>query len=91
MYFKSAIDLSLRVRFMLSLEEIKSIFDSEERMDEVLFTALNKKKKEIAVKVRFQRKANLLRKSIIRSKRGSQKAGIANRYCKVHERKVWVR
>ena len=30
-----------------SLEEIKSIFESEERMDEVLFTALTKKRKEI--------------------------------------------
>ena len=37
--------------YCFSLEEIKSIFESEERMDEVLFTALNKKKKEIAVKV----------------------------------------
>ena len=37
--------------YCFSLEEIKSILDSEERMDEVLFTALNKKKKEIAVKV----------------------------------------
>ena len=33
------------------MEEIKLILESEERMDEVLFTALNKKKKEIAVKV----------------------------------------
>lgn len=38
--------------YCFSLEEIKSIFESEERMDEVLFTALNKKKKEIAGKVR---------------------------------------
>ena len=37
--------------YCFSLEEIKSIFEAEERMDEVLFTALNKKKKEIAVKV----------------------------------------
>ncbi len=37
--------------YCFSLEEIKSILDSEEQMDEVLFTALNKKKKEIAVKV----------------------------------------
>ena len=37
--------------YCFSLEEIKSIFESEELMDEVLFTALNKKKKEIAVKV----------------------------------------
>ena len=36
--------------YCFSLEEIKSIFESEELMDEVLFTALNKKKKEIAVK-----------------------------------------
>ena len=34
-----------------SLEEIKSIFESEELMDGVLFAALNKKKKEIEVKV----------------------------------------
>ena len=38
--------------YCFSLEEIKSIFESEELMDEVLFTALNKKKKEIAIKVR---------------------------------------
>ena len=37
--------------YCFSLEEIKSILDSEEQMDEVLFTALKKKKKEIAVKV----------------------------------------
>lgn len=37
--------------YCFSLEEIKSVFESEELMDEVLFTALNKKKKEIAVKV----------------------------------------
>ena len=37
--------------YCFSLEEIKLIFESEELMDEVLFTALNKKKKEIAVKV----------------------------------------
>lgn len=37
--------------YCFSLEEIKSILDSEEQIDEVLFTALNKKKKEIAVKV----------------------------------------
>ena len=37
--------------YCFSLEEIKSIFESEELMDEALFTALNKKKKEIAVKV----------------------------------------
>lgn len=37
--------------YCFSLEEIKLILESEERMDEVLFTALNKKKKEIAVKV----------------------------------------
>ena len=30
--------------YCFSLEEIKSIFESEELMDEVLFTALNKKK-----------------------------------------------
>ena len=41
--------------YCFSLEEIKSILDSEERMDEVLFTALNKKKKEIVVQVqKFQ-------------------------------------
>ena len=33
--------------YCFSLEEIKLILESEERMDEVLFTALNKKKKEI--------------------------------------------
>lgn len=38
--------------YCFSLEEIKTIFESEERMDEVLFAALNKKKKEIAGKVR---------------------------------------
>ncbi len=38
--------------YCFSLEEIKSIFESEELMDEALFTALNKKKKEIAIKVR---------------------------------------
>lgn len=37
--------------YCFSLEEIKSIFESEELMDEVLFVALNKKKKEIAGKV----------------------------------------
>lgn len=37
--------------YCFSLEEIKLILESEERMDEVLFTALNKKKKEIAEKV----------------------------------------
>ena len=37
--------------YCFSLEEIKLILDSEEQIDEVLFTALNKKKKEIAVKV----------------------------------------
>lgn len=37
--------------YCFSLEEIKSIFESEELMDEVLFAALNKKKKEIAEKV----------------------------------------
>lgn len=30
--------------YCFSLEEIKSILDSEEQIDEVLFTALNKKK-----------------------------------------------
>ena len=38
--------------YCFSLEEIKSIFESEELIDEALFTALNKKKKEIAIKVR---------------------------------------
>ena len=33
--------------YCFSLEEIKLILESEERMDEVLFTALNKKKKSI--------------------------------------------
>ena len=37
--------------YCFSLEEIKLILDSEEQIDEVLFTALNKKKKESAVKV----------------------------------------
>ena len=37
--------------YCFSLEEIKLILDSEEQIDEVLFTALNKKKKETAVKV----------------------------------------
>ena len=37
--------------YCFSLEEIKLILDSEEQIDEVLFTALNKKKKEIVVKV----------------------------------------
>lgn len=37
--------------YCFSLEEIKLILDSEEQIDEALFTALNKKKKEIAVKV----------------------------------------
>ena len=36
--------------YCFSLEEIKSIFESEELIDEILFTALNKKKKEIANK-----------------------------------------
>ncbi|MFG6383195.1 MAG: MerR family transcriptional regulator [Lachnospiraceae bacterium] len=41
--------------YCFSLEEIKSIFESEELIDEVLFTALNKKKKEIVVQVqKFQ-------------------------------------
>lgn len=35
--------------YHFSLEEIKSIFEAEERMDEILFAALNKKKEEIAV------------------------------------------
>lgn len=35
--------------YCFSLEEIKSIFESEELMDEVLFNALNQKRKEIAV------------------------------------------
>ena len=38
--------------YCFSLEEIKSILGSEERMDEVLFAALYKKKKEIEVKVK---------------------------------------
>ena len=38
--------------YCFSLEEIKLILDSEEQIDEVLFTALNKKKKEIEVKVK---------------------------------------
>ncbi len=38
--------------YRFSLEEIKAVFESEELMDEVLFAALNKKKREIAVKVR---------------------------------------
>ena len=38
--------------YCFSLEEIKSIIGSEERMDEVLFAALYKKKKEIEVKVK---------------------------------------
>lgn len=37
--------------YCFSLEEIKSIFESEELMDEVLFAALSKKKKELAAKV----------------------------------------
>ncbi len=37
--------------YCFSLEEIKSILDSKEQIDEVFFTALNKKKKEIVVKV----------------------------------------
>lgn len=31
--------------YCFSLEEIKSIFEAEELMDEVLFTALNKKRR----------------------------------------------
>ena len=38
--------------YRFSLEEINAVFESEELMDEVLFAALNKKKREIAVKVR---------------------------------------
>ena len=37
--------------YCFSLEEIKSILESEEQMDEVLFAALRKKKKEITVKL----------------------------------------
>lgn len=37
--------------YCFSLEEIKSIFESEELIDKVLFAALNKKKKKIAVQV----------------------------------------
>lgn len=37
--------------YCFSLEEIKSIIESEELMDEVLFAALNRKKREIVVKV----------------------------------------
>lgn len=37
--------------YCFSLEEIKSIFASEGQMDETLFAALHKKKKEIAAKV----------------------------------------
>ena len=37
--------------YCFSLEEIKLILDSEEQINEVLFTALKKKKKEIVVKV----------------------------------------
>lgn len=37
--------------YCFSLEEIKSIFESNELIDEALFAALNKKKKEITIKV----------------------------------------
>lgn len=39
--------------YSFSLEEIKSIFESEGMRDEVLYAALNKKKKEIAAKVQI--------------------------------------
>lgn len=35
--------------YHFSLEEIKTILESEELLDETLFTALNKKKKEITM------------------------------------------
>lgn len=37
--------------YHFSLEEIKAILESEERMDDKLYAALNKKKKEISMQV----------------------------------------
>ncbi len=57
--------------YCFSLEEIKSILDSEERMDEVLFTALNKKKKEIAVKVqKFEDTLHQIDRDILNMRNG---------------------
>ena len=57
--------------YCFSLEEIKLILESEERMDEVLFTALNKKKKEIAVKVqKFEDTLHQINSDILNLKKG---------------------
>lgn len=41
--------------YHFSLEEIKAILESEERMDDKLYAALNKKKKEISMQVKIYR------------------------------------
>ena len=57
--------------YCFSLEEIKSILDSEEQIDEVLFTALNKKKKEIAVKVqKFENTLHQIDSDILNMRNG---------------------
>lgn len=57
--------------YCFSLEEIKLILESEERMDEVLFTALNKKKKEIAVKVqKFENTLHQIDSDILNMRNG---------------------
>ena len=57
--------------YCFSLEEIKLILDSEEQIDEVLFTALNKKKKEIAVKVqKFENTLHQIDSDILNMRNG---------------------
>ena len=57
--------------YCFSLEEIKSIFESEELMDEILFIALNKKKKEIAIKIqKFEDTLHQIDNDISNLKRG---------------------
>lgn len=57
--------------YCFSLEEIKSIFESEELMNEVLFAALNKKKNEIAIKVqKFENTLEQIDSDILNLRKG---------------------
>lgn len=57
--------------YHFSLEEIKTILESEELLDETLFTALNKKKKEITMQVqKFENTLKQINSDILNLKQG---------------------
>ena len=57
--------------YHFSLEEIKTILESEELMDEKLYAALNRKKKEIAVQVQqFESTLNQIDSDILNLRKG---------------------